>query len=59
MKEVQEQPTPKTYGKRIQFQIEMMHTMLAAGREQAALAAINNALQLCDEVHEWEIVNGK
>ena len=59
MKEVNEQPMPKTYGKKIRFQIEMMHTLLAAGREQAALAAINNALQLCEEAHEWEIVNGK
>jgi hypothetical protein len=59
MKEVREKPDAKTYGQRIRFQIEYMHTMLASGREIEALTAINKALDLTDEVHEMEKANEK
>ena len=45
----------RTYGERIRFQIEFMHTMLASGRELEALEAINKALDLADEVHTFEL----
>ena len=47
----------RTYGQRIRFQIEFMHTMLASGREIEALDAINKALDLADEVHTFELEN--
>lgn len=47
----------RTYGQRIRFQIEFMHTMLASGRELEALEAINKALDLADEVHTFELEN--
>jgi hypothetical protein len=59
MKEVREKHDPRTYGQRIRFKIEYMHTMLASGREIEALTAINQALDLCDEVHEMEKANEK
>jgi hypothetical protein len=59
MKEVREKHDAKTYGERIRFQIEFMHTMLASGREIEALTAINKALDLTDEVHEMEKANEK
>ena len=54
MKEVNQKPEPKSYGQKIRFQIELMATMLNAGREGAALAAINKALDLADEAHYLE-----
>lgn len=59
MNEVNEKHDAKTYGQRIRFQIEFMHTMLASGREIEALTAINKALDLADEVHEMEKANEK
>lgn len=59
MKEVSEKHQSKTYGSRIRFKIEYMHTMLASGREIEALTAINQALDLCDELHELEKANEK
>ncbi len=54
MKEISASHESRTYGQRIRFQIEFMHTMLASGREIEALTAINKALDLADEVHELE-----
>lgn len=59
MKEISEKHESRTYGQRIRFQIEYMHTMLASGREIEALTAINKALDLADEVHELEKTNDK
>lgn len=59
MKEVKEKHEARTYGQRIRFQIEYMHTMLASGREIEALTAINKALDLADEVHEMEKASEK
>lgn len=59
MKEISEKHEARTYGQRIRFQIEYMHTMLASGREIEALTAINKALDLADEVHELEKANDK
>ena len=59
MKEISEKHESRTYGQRIRFQIEYMHTMLASGREIGALTAINKALDLADEVHELEKTNDK
>jgi hypothetical protein len=59
MKEISEKHEARTYGQRIRFQIEYMHTMLASGREIEALTAINKALDLADEVHELEKTNDK
>lgn len=59
MKEISEKHEARTYGQRIRFQIEYMHTMLASGREIEALTAINKALDLADEVHELEKGNDK
>ena len=59
MKEVREKHDAKTYGQRIRFQIEFMHTMLASGREIEALTSINKALDLADKVHELEKENDK
>lgn len=59
MKEISEKHDSRTYGQRIRFQIEYMHTMLASGREIEALTAINKALDLADEVHELEKTNDK
>ena len=59
MKEISEKHEARTYGERIRFQIEFMHTMLASGREVEALEAINKALTLADEVHELEKANDK
>jgi len=60
MKEISASHESRTYGQRIRFQIEFMHTMLASGREIEALTAINKALDLADEVHQLEEqVNGK
>jgi hypothetical protein len=59
MKEINKKHKARTYGQRIRFQIEFMHTMLASGREKEALTAINNALDLADEVHEMEKANEK
>ena len=59
MKEISENHEARTYGQRIRFQIEFMHTMLASGREVEALEAINKALTLADEVHELEKANDK
>ena len=54
MKEITASHESRTYGQRIRFQIEFMHTMLASGREIEALTAINKALDLADEVHQLE-----
>jgi hypothetical protein len=54
MKEVNQKPEPKSYGQKIRFQIELMALMLQTGRETAALAAINKALELADEAHYLE-----
>ena len=59
MKEISASHESRTYGQRIRFQIEFMHTMLASGREIEALTAINKALDLADEVHELEKANDK
>lgn len=54
VKEISASHESRTYGQRIRFQIEFMHTMLASGREVEALTAINKALDLADEVHQLE-----
>lgn len=54
VKEISASHESRTYGQRIRFQIEFMHTMLASGREIEALTAINKALDLADEVHQLE-----
>ena len=54
MKKYERKNDDRTYGQRIRFQIEFMHTMLASGRELEALDAINKALDLADEVHLLE-----
>jgi hypothetical protein len=59
MKEISASHESRTFGQRIRFQIEFMHTMLASGREIEALTAINKALDLCDELHTKEVSNGK
>jgi len=59
MKEISASHESRTFGQRIRFQIEFMHTMLASGREIEALTAINKALDLADEVHELEKANDK
>lgn len=59
MKKYERKNDDRTYGQRIRFQIEFMHTMLASGREIEALSAINKALDLADEVHEMETANEK
>jgi hypothetical protein len=55
MQKFERKDDDRTYGQRIRFQIEFMHTMLASGREIEALEAINKALDLCDEVHTFEL----
>ena len=53
---------PKTVGKQIAFNIELMMSMLHADRMPAATAALNRALDLCDEAHFMELgrdTNGK
>ena len=59
MKEINANHESRTYGQRIRFQIEYMHTMLASGREIEALTSINKALDLADKVHEREKENDK
>lgn len=59
MKEINANHESRTYGQRIRFQIEYMHTMLASGREIEALTSINKALDLADKVHELEKENDK
>ena len=55
MEKFERENDDRTYGQRIRFQIEFMHTMLASGREIEALDAINKALDLADEVHTFEL----
>ena len=55
MEKFERKDDDRTYGQRIRFQIEFMHTMLASGREIEALDAINKALDLADEVHTFEL----
>ena len=57
MEKFERKDDDRTYGQRIRFQIEFMHTMLASGRELEALEAINKALDLADEVHTFELEN--
>ena len=53
MKEISEKHEARTYGERIRFQIEFMHTMLASGREVEALEAINKALTWLTKYMSW------
>ena len=59
MEKFERKDDDRTYGQRIRFQIEFMHTMLASGREIEALKAINKALELTDQVHTFELENSK
>ena len=49
-----DKPYPKTLGKQIAFNIELMMSMLHDNRMPAATAALNRALDLCDETHFLE-----
>ncbi len=54
MKEISEQPKPKSLGHKIKFQLEFMTLMLQTGRMDSATVHLNKAMELCDEAHSLE-----